>query len=269
MLSGVLALKLTLAPGLVAAATATARRLGHRAGGLVGGLPVVAAPIVLIYAVEHGEHFATTAARNTVLGIVSLVAFCAVYALAAERAPWPGAVVAGWAAFLALTALFAAVRLPLGAGILLNAVAIAATWSLLERLPRRRAGTGRDLLALRLVVTAAMVVALTALAGPLSARVSGLLAPFPIITAVLAGFTHAQAGGTAAVQMLEGLVPGLVSFVLFFVIVGLTLPGLGTAGAFAVATLAALASHAVLAAILTRRGADAPVREPATSGTSA
>ena len=50
-----------------------AGRLGHRAGGLVGGLPVVAGPILLIYAVEQGETFAEEAAAGAVLGIVSLV----------------------------------------------------------------------------------------------------------------------------------------------------------------------------------------------------
>ena len=53
-----LLLKLTLAPALVALATYVARRLGPRAGGMVSGIPVVAGPIVLIYAIEHGDRFA-------------------------------------------------------------------------------------------------------------------------------------------------------------------------------------------------------------------
>ena len=80
-----LVLKLTLAPALVATATQVAGRLGHRAGGLVGGLPVVAGPILLIYAVEQGQAFAAEAAAGAVLGIVSLVGFCVAYALAARR----------------------------------------------------------------------------------------------------------------------------------------------------------------------------------------
>jgi Ca2+/H+ antiporter len=84
-----LALKLTLAPALVALATVVARRLGHRAGGLIGGLPVVAAPIVLIYALQHGAGYAARAAQGTVLGIVSLVGFSVVYAAARDGCRGP------------------------------------------------------------------------------------------------------------------------------------------------------------------------------------
>jgi hypothetical protein len=68
-----LVLKLTLAPALVAVATVVARRVSPRAGGMVSGLPVVAGPIVIIYAVEHGDRFARDAAAAAVLGMISLV----------------------------------------------------------------------------------------------------------------------------------------------------------------------------------------------------
>jgi MFS family permease len=244
---GVLALKLALAPGLVGTATRVARRLGHRAGGLVGGLPVVAAPIVLIYAIEHGQAFAEQASRATVLGIVSLVGFCTAYALAAERAGVAGALLAGWAAFGAGTLLFDTVELPLGVAAVLAALAVAAAAAWLHhREPAPPRPRGNDLMVWRLLATAAMVLALTTASGALDPWLSGLLAPFPIITAVLAAFTHAQAGPHAAVELLAGLVPGLASFVLFFVLLALLLNPLGIAAAFALASAAALASHALL-----------------------
>lgn len=249
MAVAVLALKLTLAPALVATATRVARRLGHRAGGIIGGFPVVAAPIVLIYAVEHGAGFAEHAARATVLGIVSLVGFCVAYALVARHVGWPLAVLAGWAAFGIGTLVFDAARLPLAAGAVLAAasVALAAWWfARVEHDPSD--APKADLMALRLLITAAMVVALTAAAGSLSPWVSGLVAPFPIITAVLAGFAHAQVGPGASIELLGGLVPGLASFVVFFVALAVGVGPLGVVAAFAVATLGALASHAVLVA---------------------
>lgn len=253
MTLAVLALKLTLAPSLVAAATRVARRLGHRAGGVVGGLPVVAAPILLIYAVEHGGAFAAHAARATVLGIVSLVAFCVAYALASPRVPWMFAVLLGWGAFGVGTVFFDVVDVPLGVGALLAAgsVAAASWWfARLERSPRGAPKT--DLMVWRLSITAAMVLALTALSGALSPRLSGLIAPFPVITAVLAGFSHAQAGHDAAIELLAGLVPGLASFVLFFVVLAVGVTPLGVVWGFAAAACAALASHAVLVAALQR-----------------
>ena len=49
-----IAVKVLLAPGFVVVASLAARRYGPRIGGLIAGLPVVAGPILLIYALEHG-----------------------------------------------------------------------------------------------------------------------------------------------------------------------------------------------------------------------
>ena len=244
---GILGLKLALAPSLVATATRVAARLGHRAGGLVGGLPVVAAPILLIYALERGEAFAIEASRATVLGIVSLVAFCASYVLAAERGGVGGALAAGWGAFGLGTLLFEVAPIPLGgAAPLATLTVIGAAWWLARREPAPAHSRGNDLMAWRLLATAAMVTTLTTASGALSAWLSGLLAPFPIITAVLAGFTHAQSGPDAARDLLAGLVPGLASFVVFFVALALLIGPAGVTGAFVLASVAALLSHALL-----------------------
>lgn len=249
MAFAVLALKLTLAPALVATATRVARRLGHDAGGIVGGFPVVAGPILLIYAVEHGAAFAQDAARATVLGIVSLVGFCLAYAVAARRVGWPLAVLAGWAAFGAGTMLFDVARPPLAVSAVLAALAVGGATRWFARIDHApSAAPDSDLMALRLLITAALVLALTAAAGSLSPWMSGLVAPFPVITAVLAGFTHAQVGQGASIELLGGLVPGLVSFVLFFLVLAVGVGPAGVVAAFVIATAAALASHAALVA---------------------
>lgn len=131
----VLALKLTLAPALVAAATKVARQLGHRAGGLVGGLPVVAEPIILIYAIEHGENFARVGAAATVLGVISAVAFCLTYALTARLARWPAGLAVGWTAFGVATALLSMITPPpLGVSTVLALGAVTVATLVLGRL---------------------------------------------------------------------------------------------------------------------------------------
>jgi hypothetical protein len=244
----VLALKLTLAPALVAAATRVARRLGHRAGGLVGGLPVVAGPIVLIYAVEHGEGFARAAAAATVLGVISTVTFCVVYALSARRARWPVSLIAGWSTFGVATALLSTITPPLGVSAMLAIGAVTVATLILGRLasPGEVVPAERDLLAWRIVITAALVLVLTALASTVSAHLAGLLAPFPIITAVLAAFTQAHGSADAAAELLGGLVPALGCFVVFFGTIALGLPSLGTGGAFTVASLVTFACWTLL-----------------------
>src|SRR6185312_6485096 len=78
-------------------------RYGARIGGLVGGLPVVAGPILLVFALSHGRAFAAEAAAGTLLGIVSLLAFVMVYSHLSGRARWATSLLLGWAAFFAMT----------------------------------------------------------------------------------------------------------------------------------------------------------------------
>ncbi len=80
--------KVLLAPSFVVGASLVARRFGPRVGGLIAGLPVVAGPILLAYALAHGRAFAATAAAGTLLGLVSLIAFVIVYARLAGRLSW-------------------------------------------------------------------------------------------------------------------------------------------------------------------------------------
>jgi hypothetical protein len=244
-----LVLKLTLAPALVAVATYVARHVSNRAAGMVSGLPVVAGPIVLIIAVEHGDAFARTAAAAAILGMISLVANCVAYALAARAgAPFPVCLLAGFAAFAGMTAVFSGIQPPLGVSVALTLAAIcAAAWGIprletAEPHPRPKS----DLLVWRLLITAVLVVALTGLAGHLSAHLAGLLTPMPIITAVLASFTQAQAGANAAIALLGGLVLALVSFLAFFALLALLLDRTSGAVAFGAASAAALVCWGVL-----------------------
>ena len=80
-----LAVKVLLAPSFVVGASLAARRFGPRVGGLIAGLPVVAGPILLAYALAHGRAFAAGAAAGTLLGLVSLIPFVVVYAGLAGR----------------------------------------------------------------------------------------------------------------------------------------------------------------------------------------
>jgi len=247
----VLALKLILAPAFVVGASLTARRFGPRIGGLVGGLPVVAGPILLVLAIVHDRAFATRSATASLLGLVSLATFVVVYGVAAQRLRWPGALTLAWLAFLAMTALASAFRIAPT-----PALALAFGSFVLARalLPRPAAATALAApappswdLPVRAACAAAMVIAITAASASLGPRLSGLLAPSPIITTVLAAFTHAQLGPAATLALLRGMLTGFFAFALFSWTVALTLPHTSIAIAFALATaVAALTQAAIL-----------------------
>jgi hypothetical protein len=244
-----LLLKVTLAPALVATATWVARRAGHGAAGLVSGLPVVAAPILLVFSVEEGTHFAETAAASAVLGIASLVAFCVVYALTARRGGVALALFAGWAAFGIGTAILSAVYVPLAVSILITLVVIAGGIAILKaQAPATNSrARGGDLLFWRLAITVVMVLALTTAAQGVSPHLAGLLTPFPIITAVMAAFTQSQSGAPAASAMLAGLTLALLSFLTFFAVLGALLGHANAVIAYACAVAGTLAVWGLLA----------------------
>jgi hypothetical protein len=254
-----LAIKLLLAPAFVVGASLATRRFGVRIGGLIAGLPVVAGPILLAYALAHGRDFAAGAASGTLLGLVSLIAFVVVYARLAGRLFWGASMIVGWLAFAAFTAVFSALSIPAGVAL---ALAGAALLLGLAALPRP-ASTVRPEhvppawdLPVRGLCALALVLTLTAVSGWLGPQLSGLLAPFPIISTVLATFTHAQRGTDELRRLLRAMVSGFGAFALFCFVLAVTLEHLDTGSAFALAT--AIALLALAAALLLVRGDPTP-----------
>jgi hypothetical protein len=249
----VLALKLLLAPAFVVLASLCARRFGPRIGGLVGGLPVVAGPILLILAITHGRDFGAGSARASLLGLVSLAGFVVVYAFLCRRWEWTVALPVGWGGFLVCTAMLSGVSPPVGLSL---ALALTSFLVALAIVPRPRGGVLAGTppawdLPLRALAAAAMVVTLTAVSSTLGAHLSGLLAPFPIVTSVLAAFTHAQRGAEETLALLRGMLIGFFAFALFCTTAAIALPAVSTGVAFTLAAAVALATQAT--ALVVRR----------------
>jgi len=237
-------LKLFLIPTLIGVISLAGRLWGTGISGWLASLPIVAGPIVLFMALEHGPAFAARAAHNTLIGLISLSAFCFVYSWLALRRHWLPSLLAGWLAFFILTFIFS--RLPLSLPFSFIWV-ILLLLIVLKWFPRPPVGLNPALprleLLLRMAAAAFLVTLLTALAGALGPHLSGLLAPFPIIATVLAVFTHHFQGGPAAVQLIRGLVTGFFTFAVFFLVLALALEPHGPGPAFALASAIALVVH--------------------------
>jgi hypothetical protein len=264
MVAMLLLLKLCLVPTLVAAVTLASRRWGLRVGGVLTGLPMVAGPTLCFYAIEQGNAFAASAARSALLGIVATAAFCVAYARSAAHVAWPVSVIAGWSAFALLAAATYGVRDLRGVGELLLASGALLIGRRLVPPPPALPGAvvpPRWDLGLRMLTSAAAVVLLTALAAWLGARLSGMLSAFPVVTLVLAVFTHAQRGAAAVRVFLRGLLRGLHGFALFCIALSVALGPLGWP--LLPAVLAALAAQLVLQALMLWRTVSAPDARPA------
>jgi uncharacterized membrane protein YqjE len=252
----VLALKVLLAPSFIVATSLVSRRFGVGVGGVVAGLPVIAGPILLVLALDHGQRFAQSAATGTLLGVVALIVFVLAFAEVCTRARWPWALAAGWGSFVVVVAALRPVHV---APVTAFVVACAACVCGLMLLPRSAPADAEPQvhppfdLPLRAACAVVPVVSVTTAARLLGPHLSGLVASFPVITPVLAAFTHAQYGPVEAIRLLRGMTFGFFAYALFGFTVSVGIDRLGTAATFALATALALVAQAAAVAIKRRR----------------
>lgn len=245
------ALEVLIAPMLVALATLVGRRWGSRAGGLVSAFPAVVGPLLLIIAQRRGDPAAASAAQATLLGLVALSGFAFAYAMAARSARWPASLATGWACAIMSASLAGWSLAGAGFPAALTAAVLslaAARFALRSTetdphegpLPQRPRGD----VAVRMALTAALIVLLTALSDLFGPLVGGLLAALPVLASVLAVFTHRVDGPRAAIVMLRGMLTGMAGFVAFCAAIALLAAPAGTALAFVTATACAVAAQA-------------------------
>jgi hypothetical protein len=164
-------------------------------------------------------------------------------------------VIAGWAAFLVCVALLSLIHSQPLVSLILASAAFVLGLRLLpaprQPLAARGALPWWDLPA-RAGAALALVVALTAASGALGPHLSGLLAPFPIVTSVLAVFTHAHGGTDQVRVLLRNFLVGFYGFAAFCFTLAVTLDSMGVAAAFSIALLVALAVQAVTFSIRRR-----------------
>jgi len=229
--------------------------------GILGGLPVVAGPILLVLTLLHGRIFGADAAAGTLLGLVGLTTFVVVYGRIAPRVPPAATVIAGWGAFLVGVALLRLIHPQPVVSMILAGAAFALGLRLLpaprQPLEAQAALPWWDLPA-RAAAALALVVALTAASGALGPHLSGLLAPFPIITSVLAVFTHAHGGTDQVRVLLRNFLVGFYGFAAFCFTLAVTLRSMDVATAFSLALVAALAAQAVTFSVRRRIPAATP-----------
>ena len=237
-----------LGASLVAASTIAAARWGHVSGGVLSAFPLIVGPVLLVAAERHGTGFAAQTAAATLLGLIALSGFALAYARSARRLGWRSSVALAWLAAAALGALAARVETGLVGGV------VAATGSLAVALWALPAARGRPAavvaprweLPLRMALTAALIVGISAVAGRFGPTVAGALAALPTVASVLAVSTHQQHGSDAVLDLLRGMLGGMAAFVLFCALIGLLVEPAGVATAFVLATAAAVLVQAGL-----------------------
>jgi hypothetical protein len=210
-------------------------------------MPVVVGPILLALTIEHDSDFGAQAAAGALAGLLSLCVFMLAYAWTATRSNWPGAILIGWLTYSAAVAGLDQLSIDPLLALPLVLVAFVATAKVMPNDDHVVAPPTwpRWDLPVRMLVTAALVLAITGLSNSLGSHLSGLLAAFPVLTSVLVTFTHAQEGPSAAAAFLRGQLLGLVSFATFTFALAETLGDMSAVAAFGIAIAAALVTQAI------------------------
>jgi hypothetical protein len=174
--------------------------------------------------------------------VLGAVSFAIVYAWVAIRFSWPLSFLCGLAAYFAVVAVLSLISPPLT----LAATVTLGSLILGPRLFPRTASKAPIIVstyaevACRMLAGAALVVLVTHFAANLGPHLSGLFAVFPVITSVLAVFSHRYSGYECTVLLLRGLLFGLYAFAAFCLALAMLLPAWGIGPGFLAAVSCAL-----------------------------
>jgi len=242
-----LVIKVLTAPILVGSASLIGRRWGPVVSGWLLSLPMVSGPVLAFLTVEKGRAFTADAAFGGMLGLLSFALFCLIYSYACSRLGWFASSGLALGGFSVTAVLFQKVATSVVILFLCVVLVLVVVVVWLPRVPRQHIpvrAPGWEIMA-RVVVATASLLLITWAAEWFGPRLSGVLTSFPAITTVFASFTLKYYGAAAAVRLLRGVVFGMFTLAVFFLIIATTIQSAGGVTAFTLGFCAAVATHFV------------------------
>ncbi|MEO7886118.1 MAG: hypothetical protein ABIR76_05205 [Polaromonas sp.] len=247
-----LVLKLALVAFSVLLSTLAARRFGHRVGGAVAGMPMIAAPIIAILLLDHDAGQVRAVALATLVCLPAAIVHIVSFAASAGRWSAPVCVSLALLAYLAASLVLTQLSLsPTLVGALALAAPATGLWFAAHHAgPAAPVAVPRVELVLRVAAAVAMAAAVIAGANVLPPVVSGLLLAVPITGTVLPCFTLPRYGAAATRSLMAGFLQGLHGFAAFFIALYWALGTFGALAAFLMALAAAVVTAASVQAVV-------------------
>ncbi|MEW9900373.1 hypothetical protein ABWL39_17280 [Chitinivorax sp. PXF-14] len=226
----VLVIKFFGAPLFIGLASLAGKRWGQAVAGLLGGLPLVAGPIVAALWLQHGASFAAASARAIPAGLWAITAHLLLMAWVSARRGWLASLLAGWLGFLAVGIAFSESGLIGQAWLGIGAIVVLIAGTLAIPKPSatpRGAHLPKLELAARMAAALLLVIGLTAVATRIGSSLTGVLTVFPVASSVMPAFTLANAGRDALLVQLKGFGAGMTGLGAFSMLLASLLEPLG------------------------------------------
>ncbi len=219
-----------------------ARYWGPSVAGWLAGLPLVAGPILFFLAHEHGSAFASAAAASSLSAVFASVSFSLAYSHLAQRSSWATALAVALLAWgvAAITLSFLPSNALVSLLVALATLLLAPSLFPVSHNPPGKHVVGPIELVCRMVAGGALTLVVTMVSGAVGSGWSGLFAVFPVLTIVLAVFSHQWQGAAFVAALLRAMATGLYSFATFCFVLSVALPPLSISTAFLLAALAAV-----------------------------
>ena len=187
-------LKICIMSLVIFGVTKISRKWGNEIGGMIASLPWIAGPILIFITLEQGISFAKDTVKGVLLGMISWLVFCFIYMKAGERFSPVVSLILSYLGYMVtgylLTFPFTYLNIHTWFGIVMVLVAVAVIQfpSVNTQKLNHTSRTLKYDIVLRIVTASGFVALITYFASRLGPTWSGILTPFPIMTAVLAFF---------------------------------------------------------------------------------
>lgn len=249
-------LKLLITPALMLGISLASKRWGPQVGGLLSGLPITSALVMLFISLEQGTDFASMAVPGALAGLAAIQATYLFYLLLTQRvSAFTGCVsaLAFYAAMALILSRLASLTVSIVATLLLVCVIVVIASKQAQATAASYLPVPRWAIPMRMLTATLLLLTITASAAWLGPVVSGLLAPIPVIAWPLAVFAHVQGGRHELCAIVRGNAIGAVGVVGFYLTLKGAIVQWGAFASIAAAVILAVAVTFVLARVLARR----------------
>ncbi|WP_041693595.1 hypothetical protein [Emticicia oligotrophica] len=251
-----LLIKLFLMPTVIGGVTIASRKWGNSVGGLIASLPWIAGPIMLFFTLEQGVDFAVSSVKGIMMGVIGILGFCFAYIYSAMRHKWYVSLSLAYLSFVGVTIILKNFEDYMGLNgwfILADILSLGGLVIFPKVKPEK--GESKRLkfdIYLRMIIITVFVALITYLAKILGPTWSGILTPFPIITAILAAFTHYTQGAYGTSLILRGMLTGFIGFAAFLFLQAKLLPNFSIALAFLIGFIVNIILNLLMRAFVKR-----------------